>query len=339
MIKLSLNLVTWNGAKYLPVLLNSLKQQTYQDWILNVFDNYSSDETVKILKKELNSLSIQFNLSEHQANIGFASAHNQLFKQVDTQYVLILNQDIELEPDCLAKLVDFLDRTSAAAVSPRLMKWQERKIIDSLGLKVLRSRRVVERLANRTWTDFDQRVVHKLNQSKRIEVFGVSASCAMYNSRALKKVLLTGQQLFDDSYLAYKEDVDLAYRLQSAGFKSYVLLDAAAYHDRTGSGGHDLSDQQAVKNKNSQPKLIKYHSYKNHLATLYKNEYGQNLVLDWPWIVWYELKKFVYFLFFDRSVLRGWWSLWKDRDRLKEQRQLIKKARQLSWREIRRWWR
>lgn len=339
MFKLSLNLVTWNGAKYLPVLLNSLKQQTYQDWILNVFDNHSSDETVKILKKELNSLSVQFNLLENQINVGFASAHNQLFQQVDTPYVLILNQDIQLEPDCLAKLVDFLDRTSAVAVSPRLMKWQERQIIDSFGLKVWRSRRVVERLANRTWTDFDQRVVHKLDKSKQAEVFGVSASCAMYNCQMLKKILLAGQQLFDDSYMAYKEDVDLAYRLQSAGGKSYVLLDTAAYHDRTGSGGHDLSDQQAVKNKPSQSKLVKYHSYKNHLATLYKNEYWQNFVLDWPWIVWYELKKFVYFLLFDRSVLRGWWSLWQNRAVLKEQRQLIKKARQLSWREIRRWWR
>lgn len=338
MAKLSINLVTWNGANYLPFLFASLKRQIFKDWILNVFDNNSSDDTVKIIKAELDNLGVQHRLSLGENNLGFAAGHNQLFKQTDSEYVLLLNQDIELEPDCLAKLVAFLDHESAAAVSPRLMKWKDRLTIDSLGLRVLRSRRVVERLAGKIWTDFDEQTVNKL-RSRQVEVFGVSASCALYRCELIRQALYDGQKLFTDSYFAYKEDVDLAYRLRQAGVGSYVLLDAVAYHVRSGEGAADLCDKKAVENKKNQSELVKYHSYKNHLATLYKNEYWQNFVLDWPWILWYEFKKFVYFLLFDRQILSSWRELRQSMVELKKQRRQIVKIRRLGWREIRMWWR
>jgi glycosyltransferase involved in cell wall biosynthesis len=53
MAKIAVNLLTWNGAKYLPHILNSLRQQTFLNWKLYILDNASSDETVSILKKEL----------------------------------------------------------------------------------------------------------------------------------------------------------------------------------------------------------------------------------------------------------------------------------------------
>ena len=52
-MKLSVHLVTWNGAKYIPYLFASLRAQTFRDWSLVVLDNDSKDDTVLLIEKEL----------------------------------------------------------------------------------------------------------------------------------------------------------------------------------------------------------------------------------------------------------------------------------------------
>lgn len=342
-MKLSINLVTWNGAKYMPYLFDSLRKQTYTDWTLLVIDNNSGDGTVELIKKELSNFGVQYKFIENKTNLGFAGGHNQAFKESDTEYILLLNQDMYLTPDCLEKMVKFLDENpKVAAVSPRLMKWNFAESgdlpksftnqIDALGLKVFRSRRVVEQFIKQTWKG---NLENKL-PTNQLEVFGISGALPMYRRSAIKQILLPDGQMFDESYHSYKEDVDLAFRLCAHGDKAYVLLDTVAYHDRAGAGPKEMADTAAVENKKKQSELVKYHSYKNHLATLYKNEYWQNFILDFPWILWYELKKFVYFFLFDRRVLSGLKEIFnKD---LAQKRRLIKSLRKIGWQEMRQWW-
>ena len=112
MSKLSINLVTYNGSKYIPLLFESLKKQTHKEWELLILDNNSQDNTVELIKNELNNFSIQYQLQENKENIGFAGGHNKLYGLSKIDYFLILNQDIFLEPDCLEKIVKFLDENS-----------------------------------------------------------------------------------------------------------------------------------------------------------------------------------------------------------------------------------
>ncbi|MBU0596683.1 hypothetical protein KKA94_00780, partial [Patescibacteria group bacterium] len=200
--------------------------------------------------------------------------------------------------------------------------------IDSLGLRVFRNRRVIEKYAGKEWSEIKSMIEMSFRtEGEAKEVFGVSGTLPMFRSSVIEEV-----GLFDLSYGSYKEDVDLAFRLRSAGHKAFVLLNAVSHHDRTGI------DIGPVKNKKNQPEYIKYNSYKNHLMTLYKNEYWQNLLLDLPWILWYELRKFSYFLLFDRKVLVGLRDIWRIRKELKIKRLKIKKLRKISWREMRKWW-
>ena len=353
MYKLSVHLVTWNGAKYAPFLFESLRKQTYKDWTLFVLDNNSNDNTVELIKKELSNFGIQNKFIENKENRGFAGGHNQVFKESDAEYILLLNQDMYLAPDCLEKVVTFLDQHSeAASVSPRLMKWDFSVLdntdikridtdllqksfteqVDALGLKVYRSRRAVEQYTGQDWLKLKNSF-----SSGVLPVFGVSGALPMFRAAALKSAAYVDGSIFDESYHSYKEDLDLAWRLTSAGHKSYVILDAVAFHDRSAAGPKQASDAHALANKQKQSALIKYHSYKNHLATLYKNEYWQNFALDFPWILWYELKKFVYFLLFDRQVLSGLKELFSQD--LAKKRQFTKSQRKISWQEMRQWWR
>ncbi len=349
-MKLSINLVTYNGAKYIPYLFASLKKQTFQDWGLLVLDNNSRDKTIELIKKELNNFDVQHQIIENKENIGFAGGHNKLYSLSKTDYFLILNQDIFLEPDCLEKMVKFLDENSeTAAVAPRLMNWNAglngakpnfTNIVDSLGLKVLRNRRVMDKYSQKRWED----IKGKLNLSYHTEngamkVFGLSGALAIYRRNILEKIELAPEKIFDENYTSYKEDVDLAFRLQNTGYDSRVLLDVIAFHSRSAGTPEKTHDNVAISNKRQQSALVKYYSYKNHLATLYKNEYWQNFLLDSPWILWYELKKFIYFLLFDRPILGGLKELWQNRKKLKQQRRQIKSLRKVDWQDTRSWWR
>ncbi len=346
MSKLSIHLVTWNGSKYIEYLFDSLRKQTFNDFKLIILDNASTDDTVNKIKIEIKNMPIECELIENKENKGFAGGHNQL--NYECEYLLLLNQDIYLQSDCLEKLVKFMEKhNEVATISPRLMRWDFNNLkptftnqIDTLGLKVFRNRRVIEKYAGKNWGEIKPKMLLSYRAEKiigagvAVEVFGVSGALPM-----LRRSVIAEVGLFDESFVSYKEDVDLAYRLRSAGFKSYVILDAVAYHDRSAASVDRKGDLVAMENKKKQPEWVKYNSYKNHLMTLIKNEYWQNYLLDLPWIKWYELKKFCYFLLFDRHVLSGLKEIWKMRKELLKKRREIKIKTKIGWREIRQWFR
>ncbi len=346
---LSVHLVTWNGAKYVPFLFESLRKQTFHDWKLYILDNASKDGMVEAMKQELNNFPVQYELMEHRENSGFAGGHNILFQKTESKYIILLNQDMVLEPDCFQKIVSFFDlHQDVAAVSPRLMKWNfEAKeftdSVDTLGLKIFRSRRVIEKYAGKQWNMLKPKMTlsfraERFRDGTALEVFGVSGALPAFRRSVIQEVAFSDGTIFDSSYHAYKEDVDLAFRLRSAGHRSFVLLEAVAYHDRSAAGPEQMDDMTALENKKKQSEWVRYHSYKNQLMTLYKNEYWQNLLLDFPWIFWYELKKCIYFLFCDRHVLQGLSELWKSRKQLAQRRQKMQQKRKATWKEMRSWW-
>lgn len=346
-MKLTVHLVTWNGAKYVPHLFDSLRSQTFTDWELVVFDNGSTDGMLEKIKESLHDFPTQTVIFENSSNIGFANGHNYVYRETESEYFVLLNQDLWLEQDCFKKMVQFMDaHQEVAVVSPRLMKWnfihlEDDKAgmdyvysdqVDSLGLKVLRNRRVVEQYGQKSW----EQIEHSFS-SQFLEVFGVSGTLPLFRRSAVKAVAYENGDFFDSLYHSYKEDVDLAFRLRSQGYKAYVLLDAVAYHDRSAAGPVALSDSAALKNKKKQSELIRYHSYKNHLMTLYKNEYIQNFLLDFPFILWYEVKKFFYNLFFDRGVIKGLKVVWENKKEIKEKKTYISQKRKKDWKEMRKY--
>lgn len=361
MSKLSINLVIRNGERYIPFLFASLKRQTFRDFELIIVDNASTDKTLDLIKKELEDSSINYKLICNNVNLGFSPGHNQAFAQTQTQFVLLQNVDMYLMSDVLEKLISFMEiHTETAAVAPRLMRWDFERSqasfsngsdifegaregftsqIDAIGMKLFRNRRAVEWLTKQDWAkDSESKEVRELYKKTVQEVFGVSGAFPLYRKKVLDAVLLPGNNLFDPTYHSYKEDLDLAYRLRNAGFLSYTLLDAVAYHDRTGAGPKRMSDWAALKNKSTQTYFVRFHSYKNHIRTLYKNEYWQNLLLDLPFISWYELKKLFYLLITDPMVvLRGWKEIINNFKYTKSARAAVINTRRMYWKGIRRW--
>ncbi len=341
-MKLSVNFVAWNGSKYIPYLIKSLRNQSFKDWSLFVLDNNSKDNTLELIKREIANFPVPIEIYENKENLGFSGGHNLAFKKTKSDYVLLLNQDIYLMPNYLEKLVNFMEAHQDVAVaSGRLMRWDFDAIqdnlektftnqIDSLGFRILKNRRVVEIGAGNIW--------QKEASTSPQEVFGVSGALPIYCREALQEVSFADGNIFDSLYESYKEDVDLAYRFNLCGLKAYTLPEVVAYHDRTTSGPKEMGDLAAIKNKRNQSKRLAYLSYRNHLMNLYKNEYRQNLLLDFPWIFWYELRKLIYYLLFNRAVLGGWADLWRHRKELQDKRREMIKKRKVSWKAMRKWY-
>jgi len=320
-INISINLLTWNGEKYLPWLLQSLKKQTFRNWKLLVLDNASSDKSVDIVKEYMPEAKV----IRQKDNIGFSKGHNLLINWSDSDYILVLNQDIILDEDYLEKLVNYLEENPiVASVAGKVMYWdfnegKKSKIIDSFGLKIDKKRQIID--WNQGKEDYEL---------ENTEVFGLSGAATMFRRRNLeniKELKDNSFQYFDEDFFAYKEDIDLAWRLRLNGWENYLITNTKAYHHRSINSKEDRKLRGAV-NK---------FSYRNHLMLLYKNCFVRNFSKDFFNIFWYELKKILYFTIYERSTLKGLKEFIKFLPSLRKKRKFIKKIRQIKKEEIYKW--
>ncbi|PIR94660.1 hypothetical protein COT97_00165 [Candidatus Falkowbacteria bacterium CG10_big_fil_rev_8_21_14_0_10_39_11] len=327
MSKVSVNLVTWNGANYIIGCLESLFAQTYPDFSLMIIDNGSTDETVELINEKYPHLRIV----KHRDNLGFAKAHNQAIHWTDGEYVLLLNQDIILEPNFIEKLVQFADTQEKGGAFTgkilRLQDSQKTKYIDSLGLKIFKNHRTIDLGAG----ELDESQYDAVE-----EVFGVSGAIPLYRRSALQAVQMD-KQFFDEDFFSYKEDVDLAYRLRYAGWKAFKVPISIAYHDRTiAVPQKDMSKIQLAKARRGRSKFANYYSYRNHWFFLIKELPSTKLKYLFP-VLRFELLKFFYILFLETSNLKTIKEVWNKRKHFQAKRKIIKEKQKIKTEEIDSW--
>lgn len=324
--KVTISLLTWNGSRYLPWLMKSLSEQSYVNWELLVLDNASADDSINIVREFYPKARI----ISQKKNIGFAKGHNLLINWSDSDYILVLNQDVILEKNYLRELVDFLEKNKrAASCAGKLMYWDfengiKTKIIDSYGHKIFRNREVIDRYQGQSEKPIEDE-----------EVFGLSATATLYRRKALDIVAGPAKEnhfeYFDEDFFAYKEDIDLAWRLRLFGWQNWLVSTTKAYHHRSVSKGSKLRESRqsrAFANKLS---------YRNHFMLIYKNSFYKNLFKDLFPIKWYEFKKFVYLLIFERSTLTGLKEFVNNLTKMSKKRKYIVKNRQVKAEDIYQW--
>ncbi|NCF75367.1 MAG: glycosyltransferase [Xanthomonadaceae bacterium] len=322
MTKISINLLTYNGEKYLKNCFNSILGQNYKNFALLVIDNNSSDNSVEIIKKfetKFAEKQINFRFIQNKENLGFAKGHNQAIKLSNSKYVLVLNQDLILDKNYLKKMIDFMGSHpkcgSATGKILRLTNGQKTDIIDSLGIKILRNFRAVD-------SESGKKDNNKIINNQKI--FGVSATCPLYRRKALESIKID-QDYFDSDFHSYKEDIDLAFRLKKVGWKSYLIPDAKAWHNRTASGNEQNKNFEIIKNRKQKSNFINYNSYKNHLFVLVKNITLSDLFKNFPFIFWYEFKKFIYIILFEPKSLKALREFFKKLPKMIKKRKIIMK--------------
>lgn len=335
MSKVTIGFVTWNGARYLKSNLEALLLQSNQDFELLMMDNGSTDGTIEILQEYKQKFGERCSLTLNSENFGFAKGHNMLMRQSQSQYYMALNQDIVLDKEYIELCAQVLDSNPLiGSVSGKILVWDFvhsvfTSTIDSLGLEIKRWGQVIEKNVG----EQDSSEVRG-----NIEVFGVSGTVPLYSKKALEAVAFNSE-FFDESFFSYKEDVDLAFRLRWAGYTSYVVTDARAYHDRGAKSTENMTFAEAHLYRRQKKSLINYHSYKNHLAIIAKNYSWEMLLFRFPWLFLYEVSKFVYIGLTEiqtLSSLKDFVRLWGSTI---QKRKFIQKHARSSYRQMLAWMR
>src|SRR4051812_7024677 len=118
---LTISLVTYNGARWLGACLDSVAQQMRDDYELLVLDNASSDDSFDIAASRA-ATDTRISVTKSPTNLGYAAGHNANIFRATGEFVLLLNQDVVLDPDFVSAALDALTDPRVGAVQARLRK-------------------------------------------------------------------------------------------------------------------------------------------------------------------------------------------------------------------------
>ncbi|MEM2593698.1 MAG: glycosyltransferase family 2 protein [Candidatus Bathyarchaeia archaeon] len=222
---------TWNKGLCLLQCLESVYQQTYQNFTTIIVANGSQNTTVEFLKR-WSDLRVIVNTR----NLGFPAAVNQGIRASDEPYIGVLNDDAFPNPEWLESLVSAMEEAPDIGSCASLMVFDHQPdIVQSAGIAMDRAAIAWDRLRGRP-----------VNEAlEECEVFGASAGAALYRRTMLEQV-----GLFDERFFAYLEDVDLAWRAQIAGWRCQYVPQAVVRHQTSASLGEDSPLKKQLKARN-----------------------------------------------------------------------------------------
>jgi GT2 family glycosyltransferase len=319
------SIVTYNSGPYLKSCIESLRSQTFRDFSIALWDNASTDETLEILEGYRPHLDF-VHLAEE--NVGFCAAHNRLIDSARSEYVLVLNPDVILDSRFIEIITREMDLDPAAgSATGKLLRQAEmasparrssdKKILDTTGIYMTPNQRHFDRGS-------DELDIGLYNT--REYVFGASGAAALYRREMLEDIR-DGSEYFDESFFAYREDVDLAWRAQWRGWRCLYVPDARGYHAR----------QVLPGNRTTLPDAINMHSVKNRFLLRIKNMDSGTYVRFLIPIALRDTAIIAYVLLREWSSLRGISLVIGTFPRAWAKRKSIQSRRRVSPREIRSW--
>jgi len=249
MLKVAIVILNWNGEKYLKQFLPSLLQHTKPDNCeIIIADNNSSDNSISFLNQNYPNL----RLILFDKNHGFTGGYNLALNQINAEYFVLLNSDVEVSPDWLLPLIKIMDSDeSIAACQPKIKSYHDKNkfeyagasggFIDKYGYPFCRGR-----ILDKIEVDTNQ-------YNSIIDVFWATGACLMIRAEVYKAI-----GGLDNDFFAHMEEIDLCWRIKNQGLRIVIDPESEVFH----VGGGSLPN-------NSPFKL--YLNYRNNLFLLYKN--------------------------------------------------------------------
>ncbi len=249
MKKVAVVILNYNGKKFLEQFLPNVIENTDDDLAeIVVADNASTDGSVEFMRERFPDIRLIVN----DSNGGFATGYNLALRQIDAEYFVLLNSDIEVTPRWIEPVIDLMDADQEiAACQPKILSYYDRGkfeyagasggFIDRYGYPFCRGR-----LFQHLEEDHGQ-------YDEPCEVFWATGACMFVRA----ELYLQAGGL-DDSFFAHMEEIDFCWRMKNLGFKIYCCPQSKVYH----IGGGTLPKSSARKT---------FLNFRNNLSLLYKN--------------------------------------------------------------------
>jgi GT2 family glycosyltransferase len=248
-IKTAVVILNWNGKKYLEQFLPTVVRHSSESQIqIFVADNGSSDDSVDFLKSQFPLVSLIL----LDQNYGFSEGYNRALAQIDAEYFVLLNSDVEVTENWISPIIEIMEKDpKIGAAAPKLLAFYNKSqfeyagaaggYIDKFGYPFCKGR-----IISNIETDNAQ-------YDSITEVMWASGACMFVRAELYKK--LGG---LDNDFFAHMEEIDLCWRMKNIGYSVKNVNTIKVYH----VGGGTLP--------NNNPKKI-YLNYRNNLLLLLKN--------------------------------------------------------------------
>jgi GT2 family glycosyltransferase len=250
--KTAVVILNWNGRHFLEKFLEKVSNSISASNILNtkiiVADNASTDDSV-----EWASVACpQVELILLDKNYGFADGYNRALQQIDAEYYVLLNSDIEVAEGWLSPLIEYMDNNpDTAACAPKLRAFDNPGFfeyagagggfIDKYGYIFCRGR-ILDSIEKDTG-----------QYDNAMHVFWATGAALMIRADLFRKA-----GGLDGEFFAHMEEIDLCWRLQLMGYRIANVPESVVYH----VGGGALP--------NNSPRKL-YLNYRNNLMMMAKN--------------------------------------------------------------------
>lgn len=313
MADVSVLVLNYNGCEFIRPCLDSVLAQECVVREVIVVDNASPDGSARIVAADFP----QVRLVESKQNLGFAGGMNLGIKQSSSELILLLNNDVVLEPGFLSAMIEAIESDRRiGSVSGKIFKMARRqeRILDTTGHIIFR---------NRLFTDRGDGEPDAGQYDEVEEVFGACAGAGLYRREMLEDTKI-GEEYFDESFFMFLEDTDLNWRAQLRGWKCLYTPEAIAWHWR---GGTALR----------RSKLVETHNFKNRYMMIIKNDSGLSLLRSVQHFLVTDIMKSAALLWRCPSALLGWFDVWWNLPALLRKRRIIQGGRTVGRKEFERW--
>jgi GT2 family glycosyltransferase len=317
--KVLLSIVTWNHHDSIEHTIRSIFRQSYPNIQLVVFDNNSSDNTPAVLKKFNENQQITFIFNKE--NIGFCGGHNYVISHfVNYDIIILVNPDLILDDGCVGEIIEgfSIDNKIGAVCSLLLQSDGETPLIDSMGMRLTRSRR---------YELINHGLPLRALKLKSGYIAGLDGALPAFKKQAVESLLIDGD-FFNQLFFSHKEDWDISWRMSLFGWKTYFNPNAIALHPR----GFKPNNLKARAKMNS---TIKYDAFKNQFLLLLINEDFSNFLRDIFAIVPKLFLASVYCIFYERASLRAYPFVIRNWPKIMSIRRDVQNRRKLSSAEFR----
>lgn len=253
MKKVSIIIPNWNGEKILERCLLSIKTLEYPSLEVIVVDNGSTDNSIEIARTTYPNVKV-INLGK---NYGFAYPVNAGIRKSTGENIFLLNNDAEVEKNCLKYMEDILHETpEVIGVTGRIFNIKNKNYLDSAGDTMNIIGQPFSRGVGDSPTKWE----------KPGFVFLITAAGSLFRKKAFNDV-----GFFDESFFAYYEDVDWCLRAQLKGYKFWYEPRAIIYHE------HKFTSKK-------NPNFLEYLQFRNQMQLVIKN---------FPWQLFFKRLRWI----------------------------------------------
>lgn len=247
---LSVIILNWNGEKLLRQFLPSVVKNTVGDMVeVIVADNGSTDASLEVLRTEFPSVRVM----KFDRNYGFAAGYNKAIAAVESEFVVLLNSDVETPEGWWRPLLRFMrEKPDVGACQPKIKSYRDKEmfeyagaaggLLDSLGYPFCRGR-----------------LFDKIEKDEG-QYDDAPADIAWASGAALtvRRDAYLGVGGLDEKFFAHMEEIDLCCRMHNAGWRVCFVPGSEIYH----LGGASLAQGNPKKT---------YLNFRNNLLLLHKN--------------------------------------------------------------------